>query len=51
MSTVSQFDYGKELYIFKSRANLIFQGFKDDKRNVLEEAIALTGDKGIKLNI
>ena len=51
MSTVSQLDYNSELKVFKSRANLVFKAFRDDKRNMLEEAITLTNDKGIFLNM
>lgn len=35
--------------MFKSRAWAVFQGFQNDKRNVLEKAISLTNDKGITL--
>ena len=51
LSTVSQFDYNTQLKIFKSRAWAVFQGFKDDKRNVLEAAITLTSDQHITLTM
>ena len=51
LSTVSQFNYDTQLRIFKSRAAVMFQGFRDDKRNVLEAAITLTSDRHITLNM
>jgi hypothetical protein len=51
LSIISQFGYEKQLSLFKSRAKLIFLGFKNEKRNVLEKAITLTNDKNIMLNM
>ena len=51
LSTVSQFDYDSQLKLFKSLAWTVFQGFKDDKRNVLEAAITLTSDQHISLTM
>ena len=51
MSIISQFEYETQVNRFKSLSKLIFQGFKEEKRNVLEKAITLTNDKGIMLNM
>jgi hypothetical protein len=51
LSTVTKFDYETQLPLFKSRANLCFNGFQNDKRNVLEAAISETSDKGISLDM
>ena len=51
MSIVSKFDFKTELKLFKTRAWCVFDGFQNEKRNILEAAITLTNDRGIRINM
>ena len=51
VSTIAQFDYEKQLVLFKSRARNIYSGFQSDKLAMLEAAITLTNDRGVVLDL
>ena len=51
VSTIAQFDYEKQLGLFKSRARNIYSGFQSDKLAMLEAAITQTSESGIVLDL
>ena len=51
LSTVCQFDVERQIKLFETRARNIYKCLQSDKLNLLEQAMTLTNDRGIMVDL